>query len=293
MTHRSDFVIGVDGGGSGCRVVVIGAADRSVVATATGGAANYTSDPDTTVRHILDTLSDAAESAGLDLAALFDMPAHLGLAGIVTPEDAKSLAARLPLTRCRVSDDQITSTIGALGARDGALIAVGTGSFVAIKRDDTIRTLGGWGLQLGDQASGAWLGRTALQRCALVADGLAPTSPLVAKLLARFGDDAGQMIAFARIASPAEYAQLAPLIFDAAYSDDQNACGLVAEGAAYLNLCLGTADLKGDDVLCMSGGLGPRYAPWLDARYQSRIAEPEGTALDGAVRLAWQLAERI
>ncbi|MFA8387843.1 MAG: BadF/BadG/BcrA/BcrD ATPase family protein [Pelagibaca sp.] len=291
MTDRSDLVIGIDGGGTGCRIA-ISAAGGSVIGTATAGAANYTSDRESTVTHILAALSDAANSAGLPLDSLLDTPAHLGLAGIVTPEDAKSLAARLPLTHCRVTDDQVTSTIGALGARDGALVAVGTGSFVAIKRGDTIRTLGGWGLHLGDQASGAWLGRTALQRCALVADGLAPTSPLVAELLARFDNDAGQMIAFARIAPPAEYAQFAPLIFEAAQSDDPNACSLIIEGAAYLNLCLGTADLEGDDVLCMGGGLGPRYAPWLDVRYQSRIAEPEGTALDGAVRLAWHLAER-
>lgn len=292
MTDRPDFVIGIDGGGTGCRVA-ISAADGSVIGTAIGAAANYTSDPDGTVRHILAALSDVADNAGLPLDRLLDMPAHLGLAGIVSREDANALAARLPLTRCRITDDQVTSTIGALGARDGALVAVGTGSFVAIKRGETIRTLGGWGLQLGDQAAGAWLGRIALQRCALVADGLAPTSPLVANLLARFDGDAGQIIAFARQAAPAEYAQLAPLVFEAAQSDDLHGRSLVVEGAAYLNLCLGTADLEGDDVLCVSGGLGPRYAPWLDENFQARIAQPEGTALDGAVRLAWQLAERV
>jgi glucosamine kinase len=290
MAERAGFVIGIDGGGSGCRAA-ISAADGTIVGTASAGPANVTTDPDDALRNILTALEAAADAADLPFDAVLGMPAHLGLAGIVTEEDGQRLADQLPLRLCRVSDDQLTSTIGALKDRDGALIAVGTGSFVAHKRGTVYRTLGGWGLQLGDQASGAWLGRNALQRSAMIADGLQKSSPLVERLLTRFGNDAGQMIAFAKTAAPADYAQLAPLVFDAADTDDPHAVSLIAEGATYLNNCLDSLALNEHEIICMTGGLGRLYAPWINAAHQSRLAEPLGTALDGALHLARQIVD--
>jgi glucosamine kinase len=290
MTDRMHFVIGLDGGGSGCRVAVC-AQDGQVLASATSGAANYTSEPDLTVAHICEALGKVSASLGMSHDRLLEAPAHLGVAGIVTQADAQTLARRLPLKRCRISDDQLTSTIGALGDRDGALVGVGTGSFVALKRGDMVRSLGGWGLALGDQGSGAWLGRSALQRCALVADGLAPMSAMIASLLGQFDDDRGQMISFARTASPADYAGLAPRIFEAAACGDHHARALITEGAGYLDLCLSSLALEKDDVVCVAGGLASDYARWLSEDHRTRLVKIQGTALDGAVRLAWRLAD--
>jgi glucosamine kinase len=290
MAKRAGFVIGIDGGGSGCRAA-ISAPDGTIVGTASAGPANVTTDPDHAIRNILTALEVAADAADLPFDAVLGMPAHLGLAGIVTQEDGQKLADQLPLTSCRVSDDQLTSTIGALKDRDGALIAVGTGSFVAHKRGAAYRTLGGWGLQLGDQASGAWLGRNTLQQTAMVADGLQKSSHLVERLLTQFSNDARRLIAFARTATPADYAQFAPLVFDAADADDPHAVSLIAEGATYLNNCLDSLALNEHEIICMTGGLGRLYAPWISAAHQVRLAKSLGTALDGALHLARQIAD--
>lgn len=291
MTDKVDFVIGLDGGGSGCRIAVCGI-DGVRLAKAQSGAANYTSDPDLTVAHILDALSQVTKSLGLSTDRMMQAPAHLGLAGIMTQADSDALSKRLPLTRCRISDDQVTSTIGALGDRSGALIGVGTGSFVAHKRGDVFRTLGGWGLALGDQASGAWLGQNALRHCALVADGLVSQSALANTLLDHFDKTPAQLIAFAQTATPADYARFASQIFDAATAGDPFAKNLVTEGATYLARCLTALDLEDDDVICMTGGLAARYRPWLSDAHQARMVEPHGSALDGALRLAVQLARQ-
>lgn len=50
----------------------------------------------------------------------------------------------------------------------GALAGVGTGSYVGFLTGGSVRFAGGWGLALGDEASGAWLGREVL-RAALMA----------------------------------------------------------------------------------------------------------------------------
>ena len=291
MAENIKFVVGVDGGGSGCRAAIC-TTDGSIAGAASAGPANVTSDPDRAVRNILTAVQSAADAAGLPFETVLSLPTHLGLAGVVTEADGQSVAGRLPFRSCQVTDDQVTSAIGALGDRDGALIAVGTGSFVAHKRRDALRTLGGWGLHLGDQASGAWLGRNALQRCALVKDGLQQASPLSDWLLGRFDNDTGLLIAFAKTASPADYAELAPKIFETAASDDNNAVCLVAEGAAYLNSCLDALALDTTEVVCLTGGLGRLYAPWIDPEYQPRLVDPLGTALDGALCLARQIADR-
>lgn len=287
MNDVSRFFIGIDGGGTGCRVAI---SDHrgAVIATSSGGPANYTSDPKGTVENVRAALAMAAADAGLSLMQVESAPTHVGLAGIITENDAARVAAALPLTRCVVSNDQTTTVAGALGAQNGAVISIGTGSFVAIKRDAHIRYIGGWGLQLGDEASGAWLGREALKRCTYVLDGLVDTSDFIETLSQRFNHDPGQIIAFVKEASAETYASIAPNVIAAAKAQDPNATLIVQSGASYLNLCLASADLQNDEVLCLTGGLGASYEEWLDATYRPRLTGAQGNALDGALFLARQ-----
>ncbi|MGJ8605823.1 MAG: BadF/BadG/BcrA/BcrD ATPase family protein [Marivita sp.] len=291
MKPASTLIIGIDGGGTGCRVAIADK-DGTVLGTASAGPANYTTDPDMALRNILTALTDATQAAGLSKVRVAHATAHVGLAGIVTPEAATALAADLPFGACVVSDDQLTSVIGALGDRDGAVVSVGTGSFVAVKKGTKNRYIGGWGLHLGDQASGAWLGRQALQRGALVLDGLADSSDLIDTLLARFNGNPGHLIAFAAKATASAYAELARPVFAAANARDPNGVILVQDGAKYLNLCLQSAQLADTHVICLTGGLGPSYAQWLKPAHQARIVSPSGAALDGALQLARRRADQ-
>ena len=61
-------------------------------------------------------------------------------------------------------------------------------------------------------------------------------------------------------------------------------------GADYLNTTLLVAQLAKDDVICLTGGVGPHYAPYLAAPFQDRICPPQGAALDGALALAQRQA---
>ncbi|WP_292287850.1 BadF/BadG/BcrA/BcrD ATPase family protein [Marivita sp.] len=288
MGHLGPYLIGIDGGGTGCRAAI---SDRAgnILGSANGGPANYTSDPDGTVRNLIGALGSAARNAGLDLPELANVPAHVGLAGIVSPETARALAAKLPLLRCTVTDDQVTTVFGALGDRNGVVISVGTGSFIAVKRGANIRHIGGWGLQLGDQASGAWLGRKALQRCALTRDGLAQNSGLTTRIWQDFNNDPAKLIAFAQSATPADFATYATEVMAAATQADSQAIEIVAEATAYLSLCLETTGFSKEDHLCLTGGLGPLFAQWLPRTAQNRLTGPRGTALDGALALARQM----
>ncbi|MEM7710820.1 MAG: BadF/BadG/BcrA/BcrD ATPase family protein, partial [Pseudomonadota bacterium] len=284
-TARTHHFVGLDGGGTGCRAVIADA-DGHPIGTGTGGPANFATDPDATIRNVRAALDRAARDAGLTNAQLAVATIHIGLAGILRSADGARVAAALELAQACVTEDRLTSLAGALGDRDGALAAIGTGTSVTARRGDRIRTFGGWGLGIGDQASGAWLGRAALEAALLAHDGVTDGSDITAALLARFAGDPAEMVAFAGGASPADYAALAPDILDAAEAGDPTGHALMRRGADYLDACFAAADLAPGEIVCLSGGIGPRYASFLSGGVQARLAPPDGTALDGALRLA-------
>ncbi len=283
--HGRHLIIGVDGGGTGCRAA-IAAMDGSVLGQSTAGPANISTNADQAIGNVRQAIMASAESAGLDDSALRTAVLHVGLAGVLTDDDAQAVARSLPGRSCKVTDDRVTSVIGALGPRDGALLSVGTGTIVALKRGKFMRYVGGWGLHVSDQASGAWLGRALLERVLLCHDGVEAYSNLTRATFETFGNEPNEIVSFAKGARPGDYAKLAPSVFASAGKDDPNGHALVQLGAAYLNKALDSLGFTEQDVLCLSGGVGPHYAGFLRAPFRERIEPPLGNALDGALRLA-------
>ncbi|MEO0865166.1 MAG: BadF/BadG/BcrA/BcrD ATPase family protein [Pseudomonadota bacterium] len=281
MSGSAIHILGVDGGGSGCRATLADGAG-TVLATGEAGPANATSDFVGAVANIRAAIDAACKGYNLS-----DLRAHIGLAGILSETDAKRFALALGLPQACVTDDRPTTLAGALGGQDGLIAAIGTGSFVGANHSGETRFLGGWGLQLGDQASGAWLGKTLLQQAMLVHDGLTPQSPLTDAVLAEFNGP-NALVSFARTATPTDYATYAPRVADAAEAGDTVAARAMDVGAGYLSKALKSLDPSPTTPLCLTGGLGPRYARWLPPELSARVAAAKGTALDGAVYLATQ-----
>ena len=285
MTMDRTFIVGADGGGSGCRAAV---ADPQGVVLGKGraGPANATTDFDAAVQNVQASIALALADAGLSADEAKAARSHVGLAGIMSDADANRFAAQLPFARATVTDDRPTSLAGALGGKDGLLAAVGTGSFVAAQTEGALKFLGGWGLQVGDHASGAWLGRALLEQVLLVQDGLRVPSRLTESVIADFHADPNAIVTFARVSAPADYASLAPGIFEAAGSGDPLGIDLVKRGTAYLETAFAFLDRNTASPICLTGGLGPLYANWIADTYASRLVDQAGTALDGALLLA-------
>lgn len=266
--------LGIDGGGTGCRAVVAGAAGP-VLGRGTGGPANITSDPVAARASILAAAMQAVAAAGgADLGGIH---AGLGLAGA---NAAGPDALDLPFARARIVTDAQTAVLGALGAGDGIVAAIGTGSVFASQRAGVFRQIGGKGLVLGDEGSGAWLGRRLLAQVLRAADGFLPPTPLAQAMLAEMGGEAG-VISFAARATPADFAALVPRIID---SPDPLAGALLADGAREVAAALELLDHDQTRQAVFLGGLGGVYAGLLAPRWQA--VDPQGTALDGALMLA-------
>jgi glucosamine kinase len=286
MTDSCDtFLVGVDGGGTGCRVAV-GTARDGILAEASGGKANVFTAPDLAITNILTAVEVATAKAGHDPAVLRDAVAHLGLAGVLSDLQGQKIARAFPFATCTVTDDRPTAVAGALGGYDGYLAAIGTGSFVAAQRAGKVRFVGGWGFQVSDQASGAWLGRAALDRTLLCHDGVITHTGLTQAVMARFDNDPKEIVLFALRALPGDFAQFARVVVDCARQGDAIACALMDDGATYIERALLALGMGQGDRLCLIGGVGPQYRTRLPDSLTSCLVEPAHSSLFGAFELA-------
>lgn len=275
-------ILAIDGGGTRCRVACRLAGRLELAVT---GSANVSTDLETALTNVTEGLRRVAEGHGMPLEMLLDLPAHVGLAGVVSDELADAVARRLPLSRVRVTDDRPAAVRGALGSEDGALAHCGTGSFFAVQRSRGIRLAGGWGAVLGDQASAQWVGKKALLATLDTADGLRPESPLTRQIASRFATSAG-IVDFAAHASASDFGDLAPLVSAAAAEGDPNARAIFSTGATHIFGTLSAMDRTPDLPLCLTGGIGPAYAPYLPPAMANALRDKLGEPIDGALSLA-------
>jgi glucosamine kinase len=274
--------LGIDGGGTGCRA---GLADGSgrLLGQGQAGSANIVSDPVTALRNVLSATEQAMSAAGV-VADPADVVAVLGMAGANVPAYADPFRASLPFGRSRLVSDAVTAARGALGEADGIVAALGTGSVYCRQSGGSYCQIGGWGLILGDEASGAWIGRSILSRALRACDGLVEDTLLLQDLRAELGGPPA-LVAFARTAVPADFARFAPRVL---LSPDAAASAIRDEAARWVVAAV--ESLQHGDALpvVFLGGLGPQFRTLLAGRWP--MAEAMGSALDGAVRLALEEA---
>lgn len=274
------LILGVDGGGTGCRAAVADA-DGVILGRGEAGPANIHTAPDAARAAIIEAATKAATMAGCRPQ---DLVAVLGLAGANMPDAVATLRPRLPFRKSRIISDAVTSTRGALGMADGIVAALGTGSAYAVQQGGRIHSHGGHGFILGDEGGGARLGRAALAEALRAYDGIAAPSPFLTALLDRMGGPQG-VINFASTASPAEFARLARPLVEAT-PDDPGAERLLAADTAEIAAIISFLQDRAGQALdvVFLGGLGPVHAARLAGRFT--IRQPEGTALDGALAIA-------
>jgi glucosamine kinase len=276
MTDRID--IGIDGGGTGCRVALSVAGGPAHETR--GGPANIVTDPAGAEAAIREALVAALSAQGLGLDAMPRARVCAGLAGGRLPGMADSFATRLPFL-AYVVDDSVTALEGALQGADGTLASLGTGSFFIRKSGEAIRHIGGWGFRLGDEGSAAWLGRRALSLALRVADGRLPADPLAEALVAATPP---HPVLFARDASPGDFAQLARLVLQ--HAETPLARRLIADTHAALEDGLRDVGHRPPEALVLTGGLGDLLRATLTEPLSAGLRAPLGRPLDGALRLA-------
>lgn len=244
-----------------------------------------------------DVLAQMAADKGADLA---DTVVALGLAGYGPGRreamDEALGAAFADAADLRVESDAEVARLGALGGADGILVVAGTGSIAVGSFDGEKVRAGGWGWSLGDEGSGAWIGREAIRHGLRQVDGRESATTLLVGVL-RDGLGVADLRAAVDRINRAEdprrlCASLVPAIAEAARAGDQRALSLFQQAAQEL-ASLATAagaDHPGAPV-SWTGGLFSledlivRPFRGLLSGDLAPVA-PQGTPLDGAFILA-------
>lgn len=284
-----EFVLGIDGGGTGCRAA-LATRDGRIIGRGKSGPANIRTDLTGARENIVDAAKQAFHEAGRDAASIGATSAVLGLAGTNVGTYAQQLEAVLPFARSRVVTDALIALEGAVGDDgDGAIAILGTGTAYLVRRKGESRAIGGWGFQVGDQGGGSRIGRELLEETLLAHDGIRSASPLTAEILAVFRNEPQDVVEFTLNAKPGDYGGFAPKVFDHATKGDAVAAAIVARAVAAVEASLAALDLDANAPLCLLGGLAPLYAERLSPKYQRLLRVPRQDALGGAVAMAARL----
>jgi glucosamine kinase len=284
------YFLGVDGGGTNCRIRL---ADENLntLADANGGRSNLQiENGDPAYKSITEGTREVFAKAGVDFAETANTYACFGMAGGRLPSAREAFGKReWPFAQVTVYDDIDIARAGAHGGGDGGVIIVGTGSAAMALVNGQRHQAGGWGFHIGDQMSGAILGRELVRRAVEAGDGLVSGSPLTDATVDKLGGSLDAVMDWSfKDRRPADYGALVPMIMDYYEKGDPVARDLLDIELGYIDTYVAWFKARGVDKLAAVGGFGTRLYPIMEQRYGDFIVRPQHEPLHGAVILAKQ-----
>ena len=287
--NYGEYWVGVDGGGTKCRAELFNELGESL-GQGVGGPANIARHGQLALSSILTAVKQAVADAGLQFNYISsELVVSAGLAGAYLDSSNALLNQwQHPFAELVFSSDLHTALLGAHGGEDGVVMITGTGSCAAVLQNGKVSQYGGYGFQLGDQASGAWLGQMAARQALLVADKLGQDS-LLWQEVSRFYNcsTSSGLVERLNSALPGEFARFAPRLFELAKHDPASAA-IIEEGAEYLNELAKRALWDSSMNLVFSGGLAAAWRPYLTESVAARVKPALHGPEWGAVYLAQQ-----
>lgn len=285
-----DYLLGVDGGGSGTRVR-LALPDGEELALGHAGPSGLAHGIDAAWHAIDAAITLAFAASGRPRPANAALALGVGIAGASNAPWADAFRAQQPGFGALVVDsDAYTTALGAFAGQPGAIVAIGTGSVaLALLPDGGRRLVGGWGFPAGDEGGGAWIGLRAAAHAERVLDGRCIASAFSDAVIAACGGaDAVQR--WVAAANQTAYARLAPLVLAHA-PRDRDAHAIVERAAHHLALIITAVDPSGLMPLSLCGGLAQPLRHYLPRVLRARDGAPIGDAAQGALRLVAQTLE--
>ena len=290
VSDDPDYVIGVDGGGTGTRVVIATSDGRELARGAAGPSAlRYGADAAWAA--ILQALTQAFSSLGLPVPALADMAIGLGLAGVHNAQWATQFVEKNPgFGMIMLETDARTTLLGAHQGRPGGIVAIGTGSVgEAMLEDGSRREVGGWGFPCGDEAGGAWLGLRAVNVMQHVLDGRCQPGRFATAIMRACGgvdsdNSHDGIFAWLAAADQSHYAQLAPIVVAWGKRDAMAGRILQQAGLEIAKIAL-ALDPTESIPIALCGGLAEAMTPYVPEDLQQRLVMPVTDSVGGALIL--------
>jgi glucosamine kinase len=286
VVTENALLLGVDGGGTRCRVRLC-ASSGQLLGEAVAGPANIRFGLERSFSAVFDATAACLDQAGLSSGDLSKIVACLALAGASEPDELDAAQRHdHPFAKAVVTNDAHAACIGAHGGRDGGIIVIGTGSIGWAQVAGRHHRVGGWGWPLSDEGSGAWLGAEAARRALWAYDRRIPWTGLTESIFRELGSDPHAIVRWAGQARPADFAALAPHVVEHVANDDSAAIELMRLAGRHIGSLAERLVALGATRLALTGGLAPFVEPWLPEETRRHLVSPEGDALAGALWLA-------
>jgi len=280
-----EYLIGVDGGGTGTRVR-LASADGTELAQASGGPSGLSLGIGSAWKSIGDAVAQAFAAVAVTQPALGSVAIGLGLAGVHNKEWAAQFVAANPgYAAITLENDGFSTLMGAHQGKPGTIVAIGTGSVgQALLPSGQQLEVGGWGFPAGDEASGGWMGLRAINHIEKVIDGRCENSAFAQAVINACGGERNAIQVWLAKATQTAYATLAPLVVEHG-ATNAVARAILLDAGAETALIAHALDPSGTLPFALCGGLGAALRPYLPADLLARSVTPHGDSASGALRM--------
>lgn len=312
MPSKKDFtIVGIDGGGTHTRGALFQNEEIKAVSksgTTRIGAVGVGEACERTLNVIIDLCAQSGmEHNELDAVVV-------GLAGVWLEEE-KMRAAHLLKTLGKghgfvfndliVTSDAELALAGAFEGKEGIITIVGTGSIALANANKKLTRCGGWGIELDDEGSGAWIGREGLTAVVRSIDGRGKKTSLlemVGDLYPTINIDRPRTIVKAYNEGAFKYHMLTPQVMKCAEDGDDVAMDIIQRSAKHLvelpQALMGS--FKGKAPVALMGGiidndtlLAKLLIQEVKKDKKLNLVEPKGTAINGAYSIGKRLIDEM
>jgi glucosamine kinase len=281
------WIIGIDGGGTKCDAGLFNPAGQ-LVATAFSGPANIFANFNAAIgeieqacEQVIDLYNAQEQAKANDILSKKDCFLSLGCAGGGVDSAKKKFQRwQHQYAGAALITDVHASCLAANNANPCALFVIGTGSCLAIFQNQKIQQFGGHGFLLGDNASGAWLGKQAVSWYLQALETPNNDNQLQNALALSIGDNISDIIEHYGKASAAKFGALVPILLRVNDASPTVQTWL-HEGAQYASELIIQHAQQSLPVF-LSGGLAGIYKPLIEKMTNRPIQIPNNNAVFGA-----------
>lgn len=273
-------VLGIDAGGTKTTAFLADSGGR-IIADGRAGGANLQTEGELQVEKVLhDVIEQVTRGRNLTPAAVC-----LGMAGVDREADGRTIREIMLRLGYRsntlIVNDALIALVAGAGASPGLVVISGTGSIAfGVSHRGLAARAGGWGPTLGDEGSGYWIGRRALEAVTRDADGRGPRTELTQLVLDHFQLPRPQSLVSEIYHQPQgrrAIAALAPLVDGARADGDLVAAEIMIEAGDELARAAASVisrlEMRGEQFpILLSGGM-LKGSEWLAAELERRMAE--------------------
>jgi glucosamine kinase len=291
--------IGIDGGGTSCRARIVDGSGRRR-GQGVGGPANVATDPELTMRSILEASRAAADGMEVTEADLRHAHAGFGLAGgAVTArcsEFRELLRGEGFFASVAIATDAYATWLGAFRGEPGAILILGTGSCGLAVVDGVEKFVSGYGPIVGDEASSNWIGRQAIRRALWAHDSRIAPTRLAKNVLKHFDKSPEKIVSFASNASAEDFGKFSPRVFSYAAKGDALGVEIITEAARDAARMIEWLIKAGAPSVYLHGGLAKPLLAWIPKKARKRTLKSVNDIwipVEGAILMARQNAAAV